>query len=102
MPTQYRVALPKWLDDWWWRVAYLRPAPGDAFRKFVDIAPNEQFKTVVQGYLTGYLDKGVTPPADIAPAIMNMADDVLSGREVTLKTGDYVALQMHVQNLHTR
>lgn len=91
------VQLPKWVEEWWWRVAYLRPAPLDKLhRKFVEIEPDRRFKEVVQGYVNAYLKEGVAPPAEIATAVMNMADDILAGRDIVLKTGDYVALQQHM------
>jgi hypothetical protein len=33
------------------------------------------------------------PPEAIAPAILNMADDVMAGRQVSLRAGDYIAIQ---------
>jgi len=32
------------------------------------------------------------PPEEIAGPILNLADDFMNGREMTLKTGDYIAL----------
>lgn len=58
----------------------LQRKPDAAFRKFVEAQ--------VQAHLAG---KKV--PASIETAVMNLADDYLSGRESTLRTGDYIALQ---------
>ena len=44
------------------------------------------------------MQEGVTPPEDIASAIMNIADDLMSGRDITLRAGDYIAIQNHVRN----
>jgi hypothetical protein len=60
----------------------LTRAPDAAFTKFVD--------KQLQSYLGG-----TAPPEPIQTAIMNLADDVASGREVTLRAGDYIALQSH-------
>ena len=37
------------------------------------------------------------PPEAIAPAVMNVADDVLAGRDVQLRAGDYIALQNFIR-----
>ena len=56
-------------------------SPADAgFMKFVD------------KHVQAYLD-GTAPPEAIQTAVMNIADDLSAGREVTLRAGDYVALQ---------
>jgi hypothetical protein len=60
----------------------LARAPDAAFAKFVD--------KQLQAYLGG-----AAPPEGIQSAVMNLADDVASGREVTLRAGDYIALQAH-------
>lgn len=54
--------------------------PDAAFRKFVE--------TQVRAHLGG---KKVAP--SIETAVVNLADDYLSGRESTLRAGDYIALQ---------
>ena len=61
---------------------------GDIINKPPDAAFNRFLESQVQAYLGG---KKVT--AAIEPAIMNIADDYLAGREVTVRAGDYVALQ---------
>jgi hypothetical protein len=33
------------------------------------------------------------PPAEIATAIINVADDYLNGTDVVMKSGDYIAVQ---------
>lgn len=62
----------------------------------------EQLKHPVEAgfekFLTEQLDSylaGKQPPADISTAILNIADQHLSGTDITLRTGDYIALQKH-------
>jgi hypothetical protein len=62
----------------------VRKAPDAAFSKFLE--------TQVQNYL-----QGAAPPNAIQSAVMNLADDFLAGREVTVKAGDYIALQNYFQ-----
>lgn len=52
------------------------------------------FQKYVVEQLDSYL-AGKEPPAEIATAILNIADEQLSGTEVTLRAGDYIALQNH-------
>lgn len=54
--------------------------PSAAFSKFVE--------THVQAYL-----QGKAPPAAIQSAVMNIADDYVTGKGIAVKAGDYVALQ---------
>src|SRR5581483_3460026 len=54
--------------------------------------PDEAFATFVDNHVKAYLE-GKAPPAAIQTAVLNIADDYASGREVTLKAGDYIALQ---------
>jgi hypothetical protein len=57
-------------------------------------APDAAFAGFVEKQLQTYLE-GSAPPDAIQPAIMNIADDYAAGREVTLRAGDYIALQNH-------
>lgn len=60
-------------------------SPADAtFLKFVD--------KHVQAYLGG-----TAPPETIQTAVINIADDLSAGREMTLRSGDYIALQTEYQ-----
>ncbi len=64
----------------------VRWAPNAAFKKFLE--------TQVQSYL-----KGNEPPQAIQSAVLNLADDYLAGRELTLRAGDYLALQNHFRSM---
>jgi hypothetical protein len=59
--------------------------------------PGKEFKAVVDVHVNAYLFDKKEPPAEIATAVMNIADDVLSGREIILKTGDYLAIQNFIR-----
>lgn len=63
---------------------------GDLIEWIPDATFNEFIENQVQRYL-----KGSELPKAIQSAIMNIADDYMAGREVTLKAGDYIALQNH-------
>jgi hypothetical protein len=44
-----------------------------------------------------YVEEGKMPPPEIETAIMNAADDYLEGRDITLRAGDYIALQSYAR-----
>jgi hypothetical protein len=70
----------------------------DVFNKNqININITPEFEAVTFRYAQAYLEKGDMPPADIAPAILNMADDLLAGRQVTVRAGDYIAIQNHLR-----
>lgn len=93
--SKFVVAVPNWVIDKRWWVAYL--IVNDLLRKelveLVQAAPDERFNKLVAEHLDAYLEKGTMPPGEIAPAILNIADDLMAGRQPTLRTGDYIAMQ---------
>jgi hypothetical protein len=59
--------------------------------------PSKQFTEAIEKYVNAYLFESKEPPAAIAAPIMNIADDILSNREITLRAGDYITLQNFVK-----
>ena len=47
----------------------------------------------VDKYVSAYLYEKKMPPAEIATAILNVADDVMKKRNIVLRSGDYIALK---------
>jgi hypothetical protein len=37
------------------------------------------------------------PPEEIAPTIMNLADDFAAGRQMCIRAGDYIAIQNYMR-----
>ena len=54
--------------------------------------PDEKFQNLVAEYVGAAL-AGKDLPEAIAPTILNLTNDFLSGRDMTIRTGDYIALQ---------
>lgn len=67
--------------------------------KAIQIAPDTKFNQVVSKYVRSYIEDGKMPPDDIAPAILNIADDYMANREVSVRAGDYIAIQNHLREL---
>ncbi len=98
--NRYRVTLDT--TPWWWRVAYLIIHDFDRFDKgllegFEKVVKggDKAFNNVVDTHVSAYLEHGTPPPAPIAGPIMNIAEDLVAGREPTLRAGDYIALQTY-------
>jgi|GEM_PF-2039635 len=94
----YRLKV-NWVPPWW-KVAYLI-IPGDFARKYIHMDVDERFKKTfedtVNKYVNAYLKEGAMPPAEIAPAILNMADDLAAGTKPTMRAGDYIAIQNFIR-----
>lgn len=89
-----KFAAVDWIVPFWWKVAYLVINEGikgiaEKFKNPID----ERFQQVVTKHLQAYIDKNTMPPAEIAPAIMNLADDFAAGRQMCIRAGDYIAIQ---------
>ena len=54
--------------------------------------PEEKFFDVIRDHVMAYAMEGVEPPEQIAAAVMNIADDMMSGRETVIRAGDYITL----------
>ncbi|MGC2109031.1 MAG: hypothetical protein WA655_05900 [Candidatus Korobacteraceae bacterium] len=89
------------LADWIWRrkiwLFYLIVADNIFEKNEISLNITPEFENITFGYAKAYIEKGEMPPADIAPAILNMADDYMSGRQVAIRTGDYIAIQTHIR-----
>ena len=90
--------LPEWVIKRWILVAYLiinEQVKGLAEQ--IQISPESRFYKVLTENLDAYIHEGVMPPEDIAPAILNLADDYLAGNQINLRAGDYIAIQNHLR-----
>ena len=65
----------------------------DRFKDVIEARPDARFFEELNRHVEAFVNDGKAPPEAIASAVMNVADDVLAGREVQLKAGDYIALQ---------
>ena len=62
------------------------------YRDVMKVRPTEKFFNMVQEQVMNHVIDGEELPMEIHSAIMNVADDMMAGREVTLHAGDYVSL----------
>ncbi len=87
------LMVPEWLIPRWWRIAYLII---DHLREdlvaVARVRPDEKFDAFVVNQLQSFVKEGTAPDA-ILPAILNLHDDLAAGREMTMRAGDYIALQ---------
>ena len=96
--VKFRV-LPEWILERWIIVAYLViNGGGNGVAKLIEIKPESRFYKVLAENLDAYIHDGVMPPDDIAPAILNLADDYLAGNQMNLRAGDYISIQKHLRS----
>jgi hypothetical protein len=90
----------KWVKDWT-VVAYLIVID-KAISKLGDLVkvrPSDRFQEVVAKFVGNYLTKGSMPPNEIMSPILNLADDAMSGRQMTVRAGDYITLQNYIRQM---
>jgi hypothetical protein len=64
--------------------------------------PSKEFYQFVVDQVNSYIFEDKEPPADIAAAIKNIADDHLSDRMPVIRAGDYISLQNHLRNMRAQ
>lgn len=95
-----KFVVPQWVLERWILVAYLiiNWRVKDLAER-IRGAPNKRFYEVVDKYIRAYVEEGVMPPEDVAPAILNLADDYMAGRPLNLRAGDYISIQNHTRRM---
>ncbi len=59
--------------------------------------PDKRFDIMVQKLAMTHIVDGDEPPEEIRTAVMNVADDIMAERDVTLRAGDYIALMNYAR-----
>jgi len=101
---RFRIVSQVKAEPYWWRFAYLLPDPflrdSEILENYANFARGQDkaFTGAVQTHVSAYLEKGTMPPSAIVGPILNIAEDLAAGREVTLRAGDYIALQTFVRS----
>ena len=65
-------------------------------REIVELADRElpaNFSKELANYVYGYMYEDKMPPAEIATTVLNVAEDLIAGREVIFRAGDYINTQ---------
>ena len=76
-PVMYLVLIEKMIEN---------------FADLVRVKPTENFFEMVREHVIDHASGGRMPPEQIAPAILNIADDLMSGRDVILRAGLVVSV----------
>lgn len=92
------VSIPQWITERWCTVCYLviNWRIRDLVKQ-IQVKPGKEFYKVASKYLYDYAVNDKMPPAEIAPTIMNLAEDFLAGNPVKFRAGDYIALQNYLR-----
>ncbi len=69
------------------------------FERILVKDPDVKFVEWVAEEVNAFITDERKIAADIRAPIMNLADDVLNGRDPVVKAGDYIALQTHFQKM---
>ena len=67
-------------------------SPFSSARDAVSVRPTAPFDKFVKDTVSNYLLNNIEPPQEIIVAIRNLADDVISGKNVVMRSGDYICL----------
>lgn len=70
---------------------------GEKLGKTLEAHPEERFFQSLSKHVEAYVRQGTMPPKEIETAVFNAADDFMAGRDVTLRAGDYIALQNYAR-----
>lgn len=90
------MELDKSFVNWWHRYAYLIVKDNiSEIGEIINVPVTAEFNSMVSQHVKAYIENGKMPPKDIAPAILNLSDDFIAGREVTVRAGDYISLMTH-------
>jgi hypothetical protein len=98
--TRVWVEIPKIPKKDWVKYLVLIDWHYDKLGDILKIQPSEKFNEFVMISLQGYMDGSKLPSAAILPAIMNLAEDNLAGRDMTIRAGDYISLQKEFRGAH--
>jgi hypothetical protein len=93
----YKVVLSDWIWRRKWWVMYLIVIDRLQIDENVLTTVGRNFEELTYKYVRAYMEDGKMPPEEIAPAILNMADDYMAGRQVAIRAGDYIALQNFIR-----
>jgi uncharacterized protein (UPF0147 family) len=67
------------------------------YRDIMMARPTEKFQSMVHKEVMTYVIDGKEPPEQIRTAVMNIADDMMAGRDVTLRAGDYIDMMNYAR-----
>jgi hypothetical protein len=56
----------------------------------------EKFTSTMASLVYGYMYENKMPPTEIAQTVLNVTEDMLAGRQVILRAGDYIAVQKYM------
>ncbi|UCD13190.1 MAG: hypothetical protein JSW60_06420 [Thermoplasmatales archaeon] len=92
------VTIPRWVAEHWCVVCYLiiNWRISDLVKQ-IQVKPGKEFYDVTAKYLYDYAVNDKMPPSEIAPTIMNLAEDFMSGNPVKFRPGDYIVMQNFIR-----
>ncbi len=71
----------------------------DRYKGVLKVQPTEKFYDVVQELVKNHVIGDEEPPEQIRTSVLNLADDMMAGRDVALRAGDYIALMDYAREI---
>jgi hypothetical protein len=59
----------------------------------VNVAIPTEVYTELANHVYAYVNEDKMPPKEIAPVVLNMAEEMMTGKSVKIRAGDYIAIQ---------
>jgi hypothetical protein len=69
------------------------------YRNELIARPTEKFYDMVYKEVMTHVIDGKEPHEQILTAVLNIADDMMAGRDVTMRAGDYIALMNYAREM---
>jgi hypothetical protein len=86
------------LHDHWCVVSYLIINQDiSELANLVERELPENFAATMAIFIHGYMYENKMPPTEIAQTILNVTEDMVAGRQVILRAGDYIAVQKYMR-----
>ena len=95
---KFKLAIPEWIIKRWCIISYL--IINWRIKELVEkiqVEPGMEFYKVASKYLSDYVYNDTMPPDEIAPTILNLAEDFMAGKPVNFRVGDYIAIQNYIR-----
>jgi hypothetical protein len=101
-PVQsFRITLPGLIDrirrDWCLASYLIINWEVPEIRELAEMELSESFTKAMAQYVYDYVYENKMPPEAIAQTVLNVAEDMMAGRTVQLRAGDYIAVQQFLR-----
>jgi hypothetical protein len=98
----FRITLPGLIDrirrDWCLASYLIINWKVPEIRELAELELPESFTKAIAQYVYDYVYEDKMPPDAIAQTVLNISEDMMAGRTVQLRAGDYIAVQQFLRS----